>query len=150
VNLLRIGGKGSRRPGSAPGAGSLVGDGEPAFVVAGADDFVFGQSAVGEVRGVPLGPFAQGERTKTSLALLAVKNALVPLRLVIVLFPGAAQMAEAFLGVPHRDSESVVDDLYAVDTAEPIAVQAHVHSGGVGIDAVPDQLRNTEDGFLRL
>ena len=139
-----------RRSGSAAGARRLVRDGEPAFVVARADNFVFRQRAVSEIRGVPLGALAQGEGAEASLALSAVKDALLPLRLVIVLFPGAAQMTEALLRIRHCDAESVVDDLDAVETAEPVAVQAHIHDGGVCIHAVPDQLRNTQHRLLRL
>jgi hypothetical protein len=59
-------------------------------------------------------------------------------------------MTKALLRVRHCDAESVVDDLDAVETAEPVAIQAHIHDGGVRIHAVPDQLRNAQYWFLRL
>jgi hypothetical protein len=89
----------SRCPCSIAGARRLVRDGEQAFIVARADNFVFRQHAVSEIGSVPFGAFAQGEGAEASLALSPVKDALLPLRLVIVLFPGAAQMTEALLRI---------------------------------------------------
>jgi hypothetical protein len=47
-----------RRPSSTVGTRGLVRDDESAFVVARADNFVFRQRAVDEIRGFPLGAFA--------------------------------------------------------------------------------------------
>jgi hypothetical protein len=69
---------------------------------------------------------------------------------VIVLFPGVAQMPEAFLGIRHCDSLAVVDELDDVETAQDVPVPPHIDGGGICIHAIPDPLRNTQDGILRL
>ncbi len=108
-------------------------------------DLPFGVAQIG---GVPFGAFTQGEGAKASLALPPVKDALLPPCPMIVLLPRAAQMTEALLGIHHGDAQSVVDNLDAVETPEPVTIQAHIHDGGICIHGVPDQLRNAQHRFL--
>jgi hypothetical protein len=64
-------------------------------------------------------------------------NALVAPGLVLVHFLRATEMTEAGLSIGHGDAQTVIDNIYGVDQAKDVAVEAHPYVGRVGIDTVP-------------